>query len=167
MRMNKWVLAAGCGMALLVGSVQADIHLSTSAKTNDQCDQLAGLWYGDAYISADLPIWEGGDLHCHYNQGSSGGITVTGGGSGSSYHVHVDVSKLSSDSDYRCPGSVTTDLPATCSNGAITIQSSNANLNGDINPDGKSADLSGTLTFSVPIVGDITTKVDSLHLIKK
>lgn len=169
MKMYKQILSAAVGIFVLSGLAQADIRVTShnhSLKAGgDPCGQFDGTWNGEGYISASLPWYLGGDLSCHYNQGSSGGVTVTDGSSSGSYNVHVDITKAAG-SDMRCPGSETIDLPATCSNGTINVASDKAQLNGTMSSDSHSADLTGVLHFSV-VGNDIAANVDKMHLEKR
>jgi hypothetical protein len=165
MKMKKIVSFAALSFILATGVSQADIHVSSSKKSlktgQDACDQFVGAWDGDGYISASLPWYEGGDMSCHYNGGSGGGVTVSFVSGDTPYLVHVDVSEASG-SDFRCPSSETVDLHATCNDGTINISESEANLNGQLSADGTVADIKGTLEIS-----GHDANVDSMHLVKK
>lgn len=141
------------GISLFTHAAFANITVQSFSLTAGQgCDNFAGKWIGAGTIKATVIF----PIVCHYN----GVATVAPNGNG--YNVHVDLTKDSG----ICPDHESLDLPGTCQNGAINLQTDSADLHGDVNAAGTEANLAGTVKFAI---GSSTVKADvtDMHLKKQ
>jgi hypothetical protein len=132
------------GISLITGTALADIQVQSFTLSN--CDNFTGKWSGSGTVKATVIF----PIVCQYN----GVATVTPTNS-NNYNVHVDLKKTAG----ICPDSEILDLPGSCHNGDIHLQTDKANLHGSMNAAGTEAALAGTVQFSIGgtnITADIT-----------
>lgn len=120
--------------------------------TTDICSALPGTWTGQGTVKAGI-------VSCHYH-GTAHIINAT---NKAGIELKADLYK---DSGAFCPDKDSITLPGTCENGAIILASDDANLNGNIDGDGKAAHLNGEVSFSV-LGKRVTAKVDDLEMQKQ
>jgi hypothetical protein len=127
------------GVALLTQSAFADISVMSFSKAFGQsCSNFAGRWIGSGTIKATVIF----PITCHY-KGVADATPVAG--NPNAYNVHVELSK----SDGLCPDHETIELPGSCTNGAIHLQTDKANLHGSVNDAGTEARLEGSVKVSL------------------
>jgi hypothetical protein len=154
MKLKQLVVLAG--MTILTQSAFADIAVQSSSKAFGQsCSSFAGRWVGAGTIKATVIF----PITCRYNGVADASIVP---GTPNGIAVHVELSK----SDGICPDHETIDLPGTCVNGAIHLQTNKANLHGSVNDAGDEARLEGSVT--VELAGkDIDADVRDMVLHKQ
>ncbi len=141
------------GISLFTHVAFANITVQSFSLTDGQgCENFAGRWVGGGTVKATVIL----PITCHYN----GVATVSPSSSG--YNVHVDLKKDSG----ICPENESLDLPGTCQNGVINLQTDSANLHGNINSSSTEANLEGTVKFNVA-GKTVNADVTDMHLKKQ
>ncbi len=141
------------GITLLSQAALANITVqSFSLAAGQGCDNFTGKWAGGGTVKATVIF----PITCHYN----GIATVVPNQNG--YNVHVDLTKDSG----ICPDHESLDLPGTCQNGAIKLQTDSANLHGEMNPAGTEANLAGTVKFNIA-GSTVNADISDMHLKKQ
>jgi hypothetical protein len=137
MKLNQLTLLVG--VALFTQASFADIAIQSFSKAFGQsCSNFEGRWVGAGTIKATVIF----PITCHY-KGVADATPVPG--SAGTFNVHVELSK----SDGLCPDHESIDLPGTCTNGAIHLQTNKANLHGSVNDAGTEARLEGTVIVNL------------------
>jgi hypothetical protein len=154
MKLKQFVMLAG--MTIFTQAALADIAVQSSSKALGQsCGSFAGRWVGSGTIKATVIF----PITCRYNGVADASVVP---GSPNAFNVHVELSK----SDGVCPDHETIDLPGTCVNGAIHLQTNKANLHGSVNDAGNEARLEGSVV--VELAGkDIDADVRDMVLHKQ
>ncbi|MDR3491945.1 MAG: hypothetical protein P4M12_07895 [Gammaproteobacteria bacterium] len=139
--------------------VASALFLATSAQANvmvtlpgngDVCSNLAGTWAGGGKVTAGI-------IQCHYH----GTATVVKTGD-NNYSVDVELKK----DDGICPENESMQLPGTCSNGVVVLQTPDANLQGSMGSTGTTMDLTGDVMFTV-FGSRVKADVTDMHLQKQ
>ena len=132
-------LVSFMGMVFLTQAAFADISVMSFSKAAGQsCSNFAGRWVGGGTVKATVIL----PITCHYN-GVADATTVPG--SPNSFNVHVDLTKR----DGWCPDHETIDLPGTCVNGVVNLQTNKANLHGTVNDAGNEVRLEGSVKVNL------------------
>lgn len=145
------------GLIILMGFLCAQaayaniIVKSSRIGAADICSQLPGTWSGSGTVKAGI-------ITCKYH----GTATITPGSDTKTFNMNVTLERESG----ICPAQETLQLPGSCDNGNIKLQTDDANLGGSINSAGTSADLSGTVSFTV-LGSRVTADVDDMDLQKQ
>lgn len=145
---KKSLLTVFC-TALISTSVYANIviHTPYQGKNEDVCTGVAGSWTGSGTASDLIKCVYTGSMNLGY---SSGKLNIN------DLLLTLDSSKSSG----LCPKTEKLQLTGTCENGKIVIDTPGvANLDGDLSQDGMHSNLTGTVTFTVPIFGKISPSV--------
>ncbi len=146
-------LLAILGLGLLTQTASADIMLSHFSFAPDQsCSNFAGRWNGVGTIKAKIIF----PIVCHYKGVAD---VVVSDNNPNAFTVRVDMTKA----DGVCPDHEVIQLPGTCENGAIRLQTSRANLHGNINDAGTEASLAGSIIFDV-MGKDVNADVEDMQL---
>lgn len=155
MKLKQVVLGIALNLVLVSTATYADIMFQSKRSGQNLCDNVAGIWTGQALVSGKVL---GIKFSCQY-QGTAV-VTATGP---YSYNLDVDMRKTSG----VCPNDKVS-IPGSCdpATGAIVLTSPSADLSGAIEADGKSANLKGTVTMSV-MGKSITANVEHMGLQKQ
>jgi hypothetical protein len=154
MKLKQLVVLAG--MTIFAQAAFADIAVLSSSKAFAQsCSNFAGRWVGSGTIKATVVF----PISCRYNGVADASVVP---GNPNAFTVHVELSK----SDGVCPDHETIDLPGTCVNGAIHLQTDKASLNGSVNDAGTEARLEGSVKVSV-LGSDVDADVRDMVLHKQ
>jgi hypothetical protein len=143
-------------LALLANTAYANIIAqSLSLSSHDVCTKIEGLWTGNGTIKANIGLIP---VTCRY----SGSGNLSAGAAPNTFIMNILLHVESG----MCPDNVRFILPGNCHDGIVDLKTDRANLTGTIDPDGNSADISGTV--SIPIMGrDVTANVENMHLQKQ
>jgi hypothetical protein len=155
MKLKQLVLGVALNLALFSIAAHADIIFQSPKAGQNLCDNLSGSrWAGSGTVSTKIL---GVKITCTYQ----GTTHITAKGGPYAFQVDVDLKKTSG----ICPTSESVSIPGTCDPvaGVIVLSSSDAQLSGKIQADGKSADLTGKVYMTV-MGKSVTADVEKMHL---
>ena len=121
----------------------------------DPCQNIVGAWSGSGVVTAEII---GMPINCTYHgEGQVPSISSSG-------EISMNI-QLTKESGF-CPDGDEFTLRGTCRDGRLSLDVTNASLQGTLSADGRSADMSGTV--GVDVLGQyIIANVESMHLTKK
>jgi hypothetical protein len=136
MKIKKWIILLSCALAAQSGYANISVRPFANSHT-DFCKSLTGAWNGGGDVEA-------GYVSCTY-QGSA--IVVPGYSASTPLSISLDM--YLKDGPELCPEHETLELPATCDNNALTVDSDNADMSGSVDSTGKTVNMQGTVFVDV------------------
>lgn len=121
-----------------------------SANGSDICENLAGNWTGEGTVSASV-------VTCHY----SGTAVVSPTNDPRAYTITMDFYRDSG----ICPDHEVMEIPGTCDNKQLIIQTDDAGLQGAVSEGGTDAQMTGYVYFNA-MGSRIKANVDEMSLHK-
>lgn len=157
MKRQGIAILAAFQLALISATAQANIFVSTVGAPADFCATLAQHNWNGTGTAVTEKIPGIGQMSCGY----TGVVTFTNPDAHGNFTVKLNLNFAKGHN--LCPKNPIITENGNCSNDAIIIHNSDAQLTGSVK--GQSADLSGHITFKV-IGIPIGATVDDLHLDK-
>jgi len=151
MKLKVLSLIIGLGLTSIATTVRADIILMNPlAGKSSVCEQVTGHWTGTGKA-----VTAGGLLTCYYD----GKADITSDKVDEFSLKNLELNLKKKDSSSLCPSHEVLELSGECHNGKIIIHTAAAKLDGEFINDGNTANMNGTVTFTVPFIGKVTPDV--------
>lgn len=152
--MKKSLLGATFLLAANLAWADAVITLPTQGFV-DPCQSAQGAWSGRGRVTTEIM---GMPIDCVYHGEAQVPYIAESG------ELSMDI-QMTKESGF-CPEGKSFSVHGTCRNGKLHLEVEDANINGTVSADGRSADLSGTV--GVDVLGQyVIANIESMHLRKK
>lgn len=157
MKLKGFALFSAISLCLFSSIAHADILVKAPVlKNGNICKEITGNWAGSGTVIAKVLF----EFTCKYD-----GKGVIYGSESGDIGLKITLHKTSG----ICPSDPPVlNLPGHCDaeTGIITIKTESAELTANVSKEGRAADVKGKVMFNVPVIGDVTTKVQEMHLEK-
>jgi hypothetical protein len=153
MKIKKLLILLGCTLAMQTSYANLTVHPFTKLST-DFCKSLTGEWKG------------GGDVIASYITCTYEGTSIVVPGYALTTPLNISMDMYLKDGPEVCPPHATLDLPATCDNNALTVNTDNADMSGSVDSTGTVVNMQGTVFFDVG-GRRVEADIKNVHLVKQ